>query len=111
MKYSLTQCKDTAIMVGLTEEQGEEFWIYFDSQGWLWPNGLDVGNLTSSLMRWRNNQHRFVEKKAKVKLFPLSGKTCYKCRLPAVYKDTGGDYDTYYCGECMPTKVKERYEA
>ena len=111
MKYSLTQCKDTAIMVGLTEEQGEEFWIYFDSQGWLWPNGLDVSNLTSSLMRWRNNQHRFVEKKEKIKLYPIKGKNCHKCGMQAVWIDTSGEYDSNYCGDCMPTKLQERYTA
>lgn len=48
----------------------------------------------------------------KIKLFPIPGKTCSKpgCKLPAVYKDTSGDYDHYYCFSDMPDVVKERYE-
>jgi hypothetical protein len=47
----------------------------------------------------------------KVKLFPISGKTCCRkgCGLPAVYKNPKGEYDTYYCGEHMPEKIKNIY--
>lgn len=49
---------------------------------------------------------------AKTKLFPIAGKVCGKegCKLPAVYKDTSGSYDSFSCGEHMPTKVKETYK-
>lgn len=109
--FSLTQAKDAAIAVGLTEEQAEEFWAFYAAQGWLFSNGLPVKNLTAALMRWRNNQHRFTKgkKKDKIRLFPIQGKNCAKCGLPAVYKSASGEYDTYYCGKCMPDRVKEVY--
>jgi hypothetical protein len=46
----------------------------------------------------------------KTKLYPIAGKTCENCKLPAVYKDTSGSYDHYYCLDHAPTKVKEKYE-
>ncbi len=60
---------------------------------------------------WHKKNGRPSEKRQKTKLFPISGKTCSrrKCPLPAVYKDTGGNYDTYSCIEHMPEKVKEIY--
>ncbi len=47
----------------------------------------------------------------KTKLFPIPGKTCSKqgCPLPAVYKNTSGNYDSYACAGHMPEKVKEQY--
>jgi len=49
--------------------------------------------------------------KTKAQLFPIAGKICSKegCRMPAVYKDTSGAYDSYRCKEHLPTKVKEVY--
>lgn len=47
----------------------------------------------------------------KTKLFPIAGKKCSKCPLPAVYKAGGGAYDNFYCGQHMPETVKEKYEA
>ncbi len=44
----------------------------------------------------------------KIRLFPIAGKVCGECGLPAVYK-TSGDYDFWYCAEHMPAKVKEKY--
>ena len=44
----------------------------------------------------------------KDRLFPISGKNC-SCGMPAVYKDSSGEYDNYYCADCMPEKVKARY--
>ncbi len=47
----------------------------------------------------------------KTKLFPIAGKTCGEkgCDLPAIYKNTGGAYDSFKCGEHMPEKVKAFY--
>jgi len=48
---------------------------------------------------------------AKTKLFPISGKTCSRedCGLPAVYKDSSGGYDHFFCSDHMPEKVKAKY--
>lgn len=49
---------------------------------------------------------------SKTPLYPLKGKTCGKrgCRMPAVYHDSSGNYDSYACPEHMPDKVKELYD-
>lgn len=51
------------------------------------------------------------EKKKKV-LFPIAGKTCGKdgCRMPAVYKTSGGEYDHWLCHNHCPPEVKEEYD-
>lgn len=46
----------------------------------------------------------------KTKLFPISGKKCSVCPMPAVYKDTSGSYDSYACADHMPAAVKAKYE-
>jgi hypothetical protein len=50
--------------------------------------------------------------KGKKKLWPIAGKNCCKkgCALPAVYRDSGGTYDNFYCAGHMPEKVKKEYE-
>ena len=45
----------------------------------------------------------------KMKLFPIPGKFCCKCKLPAKYKAVGA-FDNYYCEVHMPENVKEKYE-
>ncbi len=62
------------------------------AENWEVPSG--VGNQTT-----------------KIKLFPISGKTCSKqeCKMPAVFKDSSGNYDHYYCGDHMPVEVQEKY--
>lgn len=48
----------------------------------------------------------------KTKLYPIKSKICNKreCRLPAVYRDTSGPYDSYACADHMPEKVKKLYD-
>ena len=48
----------------------------------------------------------------KTRLFPITGKSCSKpnCKMPAVYKDTSGSYDTYLCTEHLPESVKKKYQ-
>jgi len=46
---------------------------------------------------------------SKTKLFPLQGKICCKCDMPAVYKDTSGSFDHHYCADHMPERVQEKY--
>lgn len=49
---------------------------------------------------------------ARIRLFPIAGKNCSTpgCKMPAVYKKPGGQYDHYACSGHMPDDVKERYE-
>jgi len=47
--------------------------------------------------------------KNKPVLFPIPGKKCGKCKLPAVYCDSSGSYDRYLCLEHSPPEVREKY--
>ena len=105
--YTLDNCKDAAVMGGLTEPDGEEFYNHYAAQGWLLGNGLPITNLQCALVRWRNNGKKKKVAKAKINLFPISGKNC-NCGMPAVYK-AGGDYDNYYCLACAPQKIRDTY--
>lgn len=62
-----------------------------------------------TILAWeRKNGPRAAQKKTK--LFPISGRKCSECPLPAVYKDSSGAYDFYYCADHMPKEVKAKYE-
>ena len=54
-------------------------------------------------------QYKDNTRQRKTQLFPIKGKNCF-CGMPAVYKDSSGTYDNYYCSEHMPEKVKAKYE-
>lgn len=68
---------------------------------------------------WRFLNNNFVKEEymtqnvttdsKKLKLFPIAGKTCCKCSLPAVYKNASGDYDHHYCLDHSPERVREVY--
>ena len=71
---------------------------------WLLANGTNY----VKALEGRYEQRTPVE--VKTKLFPISGKNCYKkgCKMPAVYKSCG-EYDTFYCLDHMPDEVKRKY--
>lgn len=111
---TLQQVKDTGFKVGITEQQAVKWYEHYAAQGFVFGGGLPITNLEAALVRWRNNQYKFEqkEKPSKAKLFPIKGKICGKgdCKLPAVYKDSSGAYDSFSCSDHMPVSVKERYQ-
>ena len=112
-RYTLEQARAAAVLVGLTEQQAEIWFYHYAAQGFLFGSGLPIADLKAALVRWRNNQYKFDKPKAgKQKLWPITGKVCSKkdCKLPAVYKDTSGSYDSYACTKHLPDKVKELFE-
>jgi hypothetical protein len=84
----------------------EQFVNFYTAKGW------KVGR--SKMQDWqaavRTWKQRATEKKKR--LLALPGKSCSSrgCRMPAVYKDTSGDYDHFYCADHMPDEVKKRFE-
>ena len=109
MTYTEQQVKDTGITLGMAENKSLAFYHHYNAQNWLYPYNLPVTNLKSAMWRWKNNQYKFD---GKGKLFAIKGKICSKpsCGMPAVYKDSSGNYDNYKCQEHMPEKVKEIYK-
>lgn len=92
----------------------QEFLWHYAKLGWKNVNGKPVKNWKQTLIQvWvKLGKGKVVEKPTRTKLFPISGKTCGRrnCRMPAVYKDASGAYDTYCCTKHLPDEVKELYE-
>lgn len=61
-KFSIDEVKAHAVLVGITTEQAENFYNYYNSQGWLKANKLPVVDLVSQMVTWKNNQFRFEAK-------------------------------------------------
>lgn len=109
---TLQQVKDIGIAVGLEPEKSEQWYHYYKAQGWKYPPapGIEIVDIKSALYRWQCNQYRF-EKNEKRKLYPIKDKVCGKlgCKMVAVYKDSTGDYDHYYCADHMPQAMRDKY--
>lgn len=93
----------------LSNIDADIFWHGYNDGGWVDTKGEPVRNWKLKLWTWYKFETKHVAKK--ITLYPLKGKTCSKpgCRMPAVYHDTSGNYDSYACAEHMPKEVKERY--
>ena len=112
--FTEQNCKDIGICLGMTEPESIVFYHHYNAQGWLYPSAIKITNLKSAMWRWKNNGYKEKNSK-KTKLYPIKGKFCAekvngkRCGMPAVYT-SGGDYTNYYCKDCMPEKVKAKYE-
>lgn len=98
---------------GIPKDRAEIFFYHYDAVDWVSGAGFKIVKWQSKLMEWWKTGGRFERgERMKTKLYPLPGKTCSQqsCRMPAVYKNTGGSYDSYYCAEHMPAEVREHYE-
>ncbi len=105
---TIDQCKDAAIMAGLTEADGEEFFYHYAAQGWVFGNGQPVKNISFALCKWKIRSKKKEGKKEK--LYHIRGKFCCKrgCNMPAVYKSIAG-YEDHYCLTHAPAKIREKY--
>ncbi len=89
---------------------GADFCDFYESKGWM------IGK--SKMKCWQAAVRKCCRDgwcgpqaaQKKTPLFPISGRKCSQCPLPAVYKDSGGAYDFYYCSDHMPEEVKAKYE-
>lgn len=109
--FTEQMCKDIGITLGMSEDKSLAFYHHYNAQNWFFGSGLKITNLKSAMWRWKNSG--YTEKNSKKqKLYPIKGKTCSRagCRMPAVYKDSSGAYDSYACSAHLPVKVKEKYE-
>lgn len=87
----------------------KKFFDYYTASGWIDSNGHKVRSWKQKVITWSG---RGGLDGKKTKLLPIIGKICGLpgCCMPAVYKDTKGNYDHYYCREHMPKEVKQYYE-
>jgi len=64
-KYTLEQCKNAAFQNGLTDEDAEQYFNHFNSQGWKKRNDQPITNLQSHMVIWRLNKPAFSQPKKK----------------------------------------------
>lgn len=82
---------------------------FYESKGWL-VGKAPMKSWKAAVRTWKRTSIPAGNRPdKKTKLFPIAGKNCCKCKMPAVYKDSGGGYDSFYCNIHMPEKIKEKY--
>jgi hypothetical protein len=114
MTFTEQMILDVGITLGMSEPESLKFYHHYNAQDWFFGSGLKIKNLKSAMWRWKNNGYK--EKNGvfgkKQRMFPIPGKICSErgCRMPAVYKDTSGNYDSYRCSVHLPDEVKAKYE-
>jgi hypothetical protein len=104
-KPTLDEVKEYADSIGYKLDC-EEFMDFYESKNWMIGKNK-VKDWQACVRTWRKRD----QKASKIRLMPIKNKGCYKqgCNMPAVYKSAGA-YDSYYCQEHMPEKVKELYK-
>lgn len=109
--YTIENVGNACIANEIPESNAESYFHHYNSQSWLKGNGQRISNLQSHMAkRWNKSKQCWdFDEKRQGKLPVIVGKTCSKCTMPAVYKDTSGSYDFYYCTEHLPEKIKNEY--
>lgn len=102
------QVKDFAAINMIPEKIAELYWMNFECQDWFRANSQKITKWQVHFKWWFQNDCWKNKTEKKQKLYPIKGKFC-TCGMPAVYK-SGGTYDNFYCADCMPEKVKAKYE-
>ena len=59
--FTLQQVKDSSTLIGLSDGECEAFFNFYNSQGWLKGNGLQITNLPSQLANWKKNGYKFPD--------------------------------------------------
>jgi len=54
--FTEQQCKDTGILIGLSELESSEFYAYYERQR---SRGVLITNLRMSMVSWKNKRHLF----------------------------------------------------
>jgi hypothetical protein len=101
-KPTIEELSQYAAGIQFNDFDSQQFLDYYEAKGWM-IGRAPMKNWKAAVRTWKNR----AVTPAKIKLFPIAGKTCSKsgCGLPAVYKNDWGAY----CGDHMPDKVKEKY--
>ena len=76
---------DQAAVLGISHDRAEDFFHFYQSQGWYKSNGQPICHLRSQLFNWKKNQYKFD---AGAGTSPSKG-TCKNCGKPAVRQISG----------------------
>ena len=93
---------------------GQYFCDHYEARGWKYNGGVKMVSWKAAVRTWKHHglskqQNPVAVGVKKTKLYPITGRSCGKCKMPAVYKDGYGGYDSYYCPEHMSEKIKAKY--
>ena len=50
---------DQAAVLGISHDRAEDFFHFYQSQGWYKSNGQPICHLRSQLFNWKKNQYKF----------------------------------------------------
>lgn len=78
--FTLQEVKDLAFAIGIPDDKAEDFYHHFNQQGWKRSNGLQMTDLKSALIYWRNNQFRFEVKNDRTRIFETKRTTQEKTK-------------------------------
>lgn len=119
--YSLEQVRSVGILVGMTAEEAETYFLHYSAQDWKRANSQYIRSLVSH-MRWYKVEvlpNKAKAKRRPIRLLPIKGKSCNqyrdktrseKCWMPAVWVIPCSGYDCYYCLEHLPDKDRKRLQ-
>lgn len=108
--YTISQVQATAITIGLSEQQAKEWFEHYEPQGFVFGNGLPIINLSSALVKWKNNQYKFDNKSGqKQPLNPEQKKEAEIKRINKKQDEIRRDYATYI-REANETKLKDLWK-
>ena len=72
--------------------------------------GYKYSSHYATILNWERRDSK-LDSPQKTKLFPIAGKNCEKCGVPAVWKNATGAYDHCYCLEHSPQAVRDKYRS
>jgi len=112
MKPTLQNVKDFAAINMIPDNIAETYWMNFECQNWFRANNQKITNWQVHFKWWFQSGCWESKEKKKQKLYPIKGKVCSVkgCRMPAVYLDASGNYDSYKCSDHLPDSVKIKFE-
>jgi hypothetical protein len=111
-KVFLTEEEYNKLVEQLGKEPTEQFITDLDL--YIGSHGDKYKSHYKTILNWKRMHEKDAEQKThkKGRLYPITGKICSQqgCRFPAVYKDSSGSYDNFYCSTHLPAEIKEKYE-
>jgi len=113
------QCRDQAVMIGLTDDWGSAYYNTYASQGWCKGNGVPITDVRLHMVKLRNDGFEFSKKTAtnerRRKMPILMGKVCGEkendrsCGRPAVFYRADLTYPYHQCANHISEKVKQAF--
>ena len=120
IQWTEQQCRDQAVMIGLTEEWGSGYYNTYASQGWRKGNGVPITDVPLHMTKLRNSGHDYAPQektkgKGLRKMPILMGKVCaekegdFLCGKPAVFYRGHIGYPYHQCAKHISEETKQAF--